>query len=155
MTYLFEQSFNQIYIATLFWLFDLLASKLFEIILVCQYFESSVPDDYSSSRNSTIVLMIVPRKACQSEFPRQDVDQTHDANLGCWRAGVSLPFAFFRSKEKAPQSTFLAANILNRAYLMIIPVPETQLGFSVSCGYISASFFSLGVQITSGRAPAL
>jgi hypothetical protein len=57
MTYLFEQSFNQIYIATLFWLFDLLASKLFEIILVCQYFESSVPDDYSSSRNSTIVLM--------------------------------------------------------------------------------------------------
>ena len=25
-----------------------------------------------------------------------------------------------------------------------------QLGFSVSCGYISASFFSLGVQMTSG-----
>ena len=26
-----------------------------------------------------------------------------------------------------------------------------QLGFSVSCGYISASLFSLGVQMTSGR----
>ena len=26
-----------------------------------------------------------------------------------------------------------------------------QLGFSVSCGYISTSFFSLGVKMTSGR----
>ena len=51
---------------------------------------------------------IVPKKACQSKFPRQDVDQTHDANLGCCRAVVPLPFAFYRSKEKAPQSTFIA-----------------------------------------------
>ena len=51
---------------------------------------------------------IVPKKACQSTFPRQDVDQTHDANLGCCRAVVPLPFACYRSKEKAPQSTFLA-----------------------------------------------
>ena len=58
MTYLFEQSFEQIYIAVLFWLFDLLAPKLFEIILACQYFEWSVPDDdYSSSRNSKVFLM--------------------------------------------------------------------------------------------------
>jgi len=54
ITYLFEH----IYIATLCWLFDLLAPKLFENILACQYFESSVPDDdYSSSRNSKVVLM--------------------------------------------------------------------------------------------------
>jgi hypothetical protein len=85
ITYLFEQSFNQIYIATLFWLFDLLASKLFEIILACQYFESNVPDDYSSSRNSKIILM-----------------------------GINW-------------------------------------GFSVGCGYLSASFVSLGVKMTSGR----
>jgi hypothetical protein len=45
------------YIATLFWLFDLLASKLFGIILACQYVKSRVPDDYSSSWNSKIVLM--------------------------------------------------------------------------------------------------
>ena len=57
ITYLFEQSFNQIYIATLFCLFDLLASKLFGIILACQYFKSRVPDDYSSYCNSKIVLM--------------------------------------------------------------------------------------------------
>ena len=45
---------------------------------------------------------IVTKKACQSNFPRQDVDQTHDANFGCCRTVVPLPFAFYRSKEKAP-----------------------------------------------------
>ena len=48
------------------------------------------------------------KKACQSKFPRQDVDQTHDANLGCCRTAVPLQFSFYCSKEKAPQSTFLA-----------------------------------------------
>ena len=34
ITYLFEQSFNQIYIATLFWLFDLLASWNSKLVLM-------------------------------------------------------------------------------------------------------------------------
>jgi hypothetical protein len=45
---------------------------------------------------------LVTKKACQSKFPRQDVDQTHDANLGCCRAVVPLPFDFYRYKKGVP-----------------------------------------------------
>jgi hypothetical protein len=80
---------------------------------------SSVSCGYLSA--SFCQSSIVPKKACQSKFPRQDVDQTHDANLGCCRAGVPLPFAFFVPKEvEQPYNNRGQQHVHQTIYLWII-----------------------------------